>query len=266
MKFYLIVAKGSKQGMPIPITVDLFLIGSDKMCQLRKRSLGPKHCAFVTRDKKVFVRDMDSGEPTLVNGSAIPTGDEWPLHSGDRVTVGTLEFMIQFREHALEKKDLEEWAMRSLDEQKEEEFDEDDFVSSKYKSASSAAQSIFNKLNAMKGEVKGRLRIGAEKGVTIIRFNDAMLLDESEIALVKKELCDNLNKPNQRVLLDFKSVRRLSSAAVIMLADFYRWLHPYGSTLAFCRVRSELESAMALLRVEDVPIFKDKKTAITSRW
>ena len=30
MKFYLIVAKGSKQGMPIPITVDLFLIGSDK--------------------------------------------------------------------------------------------------------------------------------------------------------------------------------------------------------------------------------------------
>src|SRR5947209_6413442 len=47
MKFYLIVAKGSKQGLPIPITVDLFLIGSDKMCQLRKRSLGPKHCAFV---------------------------------------------------------------------------------------------------------------------------------------------------------------------------------------------------------------------------
>ena len=42
MKFYLIVAKGSKQGLPIPITVDLFLIGSDKMCQLRKRSLGPK--------------------------------------------------------------------------------------------------------------------------------------------------------------------------------------------------------------------------------
>ena len=71
MKFYLIVAKGRKQGMPIPIEIDLFLVGSDKMCQLRKRSLGPRHCAFVTRDNKVFVRDMDSGQTTLVNGSAI---------------------------------------------------------------------------------------------------------------------------------------------------------------------------------------------------
>ena len=264
MKFYLIVAKGRKQGFPIPITVDLFLIGSDKMCQLRKRSLGPKHCAFVTRDKKVFVRDMDSGSPTLVNHSAIPTGAEWPLHSGDRVTIGTLEFLVKFRETPLSQKDLEEWAIRSLDVQREVEDDE--FISSKYKTASSAAQSIFNKLNAMKGEVKGRLRIGAEKDVTIIRFNDSMLVDESEIALIKRELCDNLNKANQWVLMDLKNVRRLSSSAVMMLADFYRWLHPWGSTLAFCRVRPELESAMSLLRVENVPIFKDKKAAMTSKW
>jgi len=92
-----------------------------------------------------------------------------------------------------------------------------------------------------------------------------MLIDESEIALIKKELCDNLDKPNQRVLLDLKNVRRLSSVAVIMLADFHRWLHPWGSSLAFCRVRPEVESAMSLLRVENVPIFKDKKTAMTSK-
>jgi anti-anti-sigma regulatory factor len=266
MKFYLIVAKGTKQGLPIPITADLFLIGSDKMCQLRKRSLGLKHCAFVTRDKKVFVRDMDCGDPTLVNGSAIPTGGEWPLHSGDRVMVGPLEFLIKFRENALSQKDLEEWAMRSLDVQKGVEDDNDEFLSSKYKTASSAAQSIFNKLNAIKGEITGRLRIGAEKDVTVIRFNDSMLVDESEIALIKKELCDNLNKPNQRVLMDLKNVRRLSSSAVIMLADFYRWLNPWGSTLAFCRVRPELESAMSMLRIENVPIFKDKRTALTSKW
>src|ERR1043165_1961860 len=121
MKFYLIVAKGRKTGMPIPITVDLFLVGSDRMCQLRKRSLGPKHCAFVTRDKKVFVRDMDSGSATLVNGAAIPTGGEWPLHNGDRVTVNSLEFLVKFRESPLSQKDLEEWAMRSLDVQREVE-------------------------------------------------------------------------------------------------------------------------------------------------
>src|SRR5437868_1965024 len=75
MKFYLIVAKGKKQGMPIPISIDLFLIGSDKMCQLRNPNLGLKHCAFVTRDKKVFIRDFDSGEATLVNGTVISPGE-----------------------------------------------------------------------------------------------------------------------------------------------------------------------------------------------
>ncbi len=46
MKFYLIVSRGHKQGMPIPITIDLFLLGADKMCQLRNRNLGPKQCAW----------------------------------------------------------------------------------------------------------------------------------------------------------------------------------------------------------------------------
>lgn len=267
MKFYLIVAKGRKQGMPIPIAIDLFLVGSDKICQLRKKSLGGRHCAFVTRDNKVFVRDMDSGQHTLVNGAAIAPGAEWPLHPGDRISVGPLEFMIQFREHAMAKKDLEEWAMGCLDAQKEVEDDEnDEFLSQKYKTASSAAQLIFNKLNAMKGEVKGRLRIGMDRGITVIRFNDPMLVDESEIALVKKELCDNLSKPNLRVLLDLKNVRRLSSQAVIMLADVLRWLRPWGSEMAVCRIRPELESALAILRVENIIVFKDKKLAFTSKW
>lgn len=264
MKFYLIVAKGPKQGMPIPITIDLFLIGSDKMCQLRKDNLGLKHCAFVTRDKKVFVRDMDCGQETLVNGSAIPTGAEWPLHAGDRVAVGTLEFLIQFREKPMSQKDLEEWAMTCLDRQDEMEAEED--PNKNHKSAVSAAQSILNQLSSMKGFVKGRLRIGHEQGVTVVRFNDSMMVDESEIALIKRELCDNLNKPNLRVLLDLKTVRKLSSAAVIMLADVYRWLHPFGSTMALCRIRPELESALPLLQIENIPIFADKKLALTSKW
>lgn len=264
MKFYLIVAKGRKQGMPIPITVDLFLVGSDRMCQLRKRSLEPKQCAFVTRNKKVFVRDMDSGQFTLVNGSAIPPGAEWPLHSGDRITVGPLEFMIQFREHAVAQKDMEEWANQCLDDQKQ--LEDDEFQSTTYKSAANAAQSIFNQLNLMKGEVKGRLRISVDHGITIVRFNDAMLIDESEIAMIKKELCDNLNKRDLRVLLDLKNVRRMSSAAAMMLTDFNRWLRPWGSTMAFCRIRSELESGMAMLRVENVPTFKDKREALAAKW
>lgn len=266
MKFYLIVAKGKKQGLPIPITIDLFLVGSDRMCQLRKTSLGARHCAFVTRDKKVFVRDMDSGKPTLVNGVVVPPGQEWPLHKGDRITLGTLEFLVEFREHAMSEEDVEEWAVRSLDEQLGEAQD-DDGEDADDRSASGAAQAILSKLNAMKGKVTGQLRIGVESGVTVVRFNFLKMVAESEITSLKKELCDNLNRSNLRVLLDLKNVRRLSSQAVVMLAEFYRWLHsPRGSTMALCRIRPELRSALSMLIVENIPIFRDKKTALAADW
>src|SRR5437588_9215846 len=106
MKFLLIVAKGSKRGTVIPINVDLFLIGSDRMCQLRKDKLGTKHCALMMRENKVFICDMDSGQATLVNGSVMSPGAEWPLHAGDRIAVGSLEFLVQFEEEGLSGKDL----------------------------------------------------------------------------------------------------------------------------------------------------------------
>src|SRR5450755_2932361 len=101
MKFYLIVAKGRKKGLPVPIHVDLFLIGSEKMCQLRAKNLGPKQCAIVTRERKVFIRDMNSDAPTMVNDSLLPPGEEWPLHAGDQIAFGNLQFMIQYQEKPL---------------------------------------------------------------------------------------------------------------------------------------------------------------------
>jgi len=266
MKFYLIVAKGRKRGMPIPVEVDLFLIGADPMCQLRKRTLSPKQCAFVTRSKKVFVRDMDTGVETLVNGSAIPTGGEWPVHAGDVVTIGSLEFMVQFADHTLTQKDAEEWANNCLDARKEEEHDDEPRQDTRHVSAVAAATSILNRLNELKGSVKDRLRIAVDRGVTVVRLSDVMLLDESEIAATKKALCDNLNRNNLRVLIDLKNVRKLSSNAVSMLGEFHRWLRPWGSTLALCRIRPELESALSMFRVEEVPVFKDKNVAVDAKW
>jgi len=266
MKFFLIVAKGRKRGLPIPVEVDLFLIGSDPMCQLRKRTLGPKQCAFVTRAKKVFVRDMNSGLETLVNGSAIPTGGEWPVYSGDVVTAGSLEFMVQFTDHERSQKDTEEWANKCLDVRKEEETDDEPRIDTRHISAVAAAASILNRLNDLKGSVKDRLRIAVDRGVTVVRLSDVMLLDESEIAATKKALCDNLNRTNLRVLLDLKNIRKLSSNAVSMLGEFHRWLQQWGSRLALCRIRPELESAFSMFQIDGIPVFKDKTTAIESKW
>ena len=266
MKFYLIVAKGKRKGMPIPISVDLFLLGSDKMCQLRNDNLGGKHCALVAREKKVFIRDMGSGEPTLVNGSVLPTSEEWPLHAGDRVGVGNLEFMIQYREKPLSQKDLEEWAASCLDVSSELELDNIEHDYHRPTTASQAAQAIIDRLQAQRGMVRGRLRVGLDQGVTTVRFNDRHLVEESEIALIKKELCDNLSRPNLRVLLDLKNVRRMSTAALTMIVDFNRWLRPWGSTMVLCRIRPELRQIMSVLHVENIPVFPDKKAALAARW
>lgn len=267
MKFYLIVARGAKQGLPIPIEVDLFLLGSDQVCQLRAKHLAPKHCAIVTREKKVFIRDFNSGQPTLVNADLVPPDTEHPLHAGDRIEVGSLEFMIQYREAPLSRRDLEEWAAKCLDEVNAIDlFDEEADEYHKATNASEAAQEIIDKLTAQKGFVMGRLRIGKENGITTVRFNDTMLVEQSEIALIHKELTHYLAKPNLRVLLDCKNVRRMSTSAVAMLRDFCKWLGNFGSRTALCRIRPDVEDILVLFHADKIPHFPDKKTALMEQW
>ncbi|GEM_PF-881865 len=263
---YLIVTKGPKKGMPVPISGDLFLLGSEKMCQLRNPNLSAKHCALVTRDKKVFLRDLNSGQPTLLNFEVVTPGEEWPLHAGDIFGVGHLEFMVQYREKALSGRDLEEWAARCLDvETDRNALDEEDFFHAPT-NASEAAGAIVEKLNLQKGFIHGRLRIGVENGVTSVRFNDTKIVDEGEIAMIKMEMCEYLGKSNLRILLDLKNVRRLSSIGVNMLGEFKRWLGPKGSTIAMCRVRSEIQGMLRTLHVDGFQIFPDKRSAVAGRW
>src|SRR5205085_9114544 len=88
MKVYLIVAKGKRQGFPIQIPGDLFMLGSEPICQLRSQlpGIAPRHCVLVVKsadERKVFLRDLGSDEGTLINGSRMPPGEEWALHKGD---------------------------------------------------------------------------------------------------------------------------------------------------------------------------------------
>jgi anti-anti-sigma regulatory factor len=99
----------------------------------------------------------------------------------------------------------------------------------------------------------------------VCRFNDIYLVDESEIALVKKELTDNLARPNLRVLLDFKNVRRMSSAAVEMIKELWSWLRPWGSTMALCRISPSLQGILDTMGIP-VQHFPEKKTALLTKW
>jgi anti-anti-sigma regulatory factor len=276
MKFYLIVASGKHRGMPIPIEVDLFVIGSDPVCQLRANhpDVGPQHCALVTHGRRVFVRDLGSGKPTLVNNQPLPASEEWPLHKGDLVTAGPLAFKVSYHEKHLSKRDLDEWALRVLDEDTgpkksalEEIAEAEGRPLDYHNPAAEAAAAMLNKLQAMKGVVRGRLRIAREGDVTIVRVNDVYLVEPAELSLLKKELHDNLNAKSLKVLLDMKNVRRMSSAAVNLFGELSNWLRERGSSLAFCRLRPELAGMLYDLQsVFQFKIFPDKPVALSARW
>jgi len=275
MKFFLIVASGKKRGMPIPIEIDLFLIGTAKMCQLRAahNDIGEQHCAFAIRGQKVFIRDMGSGKATIVNGEVMPGSEEWPLHKGDKISIGPLEFMINFREKQLSQRDMEEWALQQLDEDSGpkssaiDELTKANNVVVDRDSASSIANAMISRMNAAKGVVRGRLRISQDATITIVRINDVYLVDDAELVHLKKELHDNLTHPNLRVLLDFKNVRRMSTSAADMFGEMIQWLRRQGSTLAMCRLRPELSKMLeGMQSMYPFRIYADKEAALQQRW
>ncbi len=273
MKLYLIVAKGKQQGTPIRIDNQLFMMGSDKMCQLRSHlpGIGPQHCVITNQNHKVFIRDLGSGEPTLINGEVLPPDTAWPLHAGDRIEVGPLEFMVQFNEGAMSKRDLEEWALKCLDENEQKSNLVEDLQmmqrTEKAVNAAKAAEAIVDRLTSQRGLVKGRLRIGLEMGITVVRINDSQLVDEAELALIDKEIRENLMHPNLRVLLDFKNVRRCSSKGLHLIGDLANWLQSWGSTFAMCRIRPELkDTLMSFPDLRGIKVFPDKPTALAAHW
>jgi anti-anti-sigma regulatory factor len=273
-KFYLIVANGSKRGLPIRVTDDLFVVGSEKECQLRSKhpGIGPRHFSIVMRLNKLFVRDWDSGQATVVNGELLPPGEEWPVHPGDRIGAGPLEFLVQFREPNVAQQDLEEWALKCLDEDERRdeqlEYQSDLGMSpDRLAGASDVAAQVIAKMMDHKGVEEGRLRIFEQGDIMIIRFSDARLVDESEIALVRKEIQDQVDQLGMRILLDFKNVRRLSTEAVKMLVDLYRWLRGQQSRLALCRLAPELQWVLDTLNaIQPVEHFTDKQSALNSAW
>jgi anti-anti-sigma factor len=265
MKFSLVVASGPKTGLPISIDADLFMMGSDPVCQLRSPGLGARQCALVSRLERVFIRDFDSGKPTLVNDQVMPSGQEWPLHAGDVIQVGKLKFIAQYDDDTPSESDLEDWHETTLDIEADRGVD-DEHGLTPVASASAAARNLIGKLNAIKGEIVGRLRITTDHGVVHVRFTDEVIVDDGEIGHIKNELMTRLQRPNQRILLDFKNVRRMSSAAYTMFAGFSRWIQRRGCRLAFCRVAPELHDMMRSVHLEAIPTFDDRKVAAASSW
>jgi pSer/pThr/pTyr-binding forkhead associated (FHA) protein len=95
VKVVLTVMGGKHNGRQIPVTVPEFRIGRDPQCHLRPTSaeISRFHCAILTRENGVFIRDYGSKNGTLVNHRLLQGGD-LQLQDGDVIEVGPLAFML----------------------------------------------------------------------------------------------------------------------------------------------------------------------------
>jgi predicted component of type VI protein secretion system len=92
-----VLTAGKKKGWAIPIAVAEFLIGRSAGCHLRPKSriFSDRHCALITRDGRLFVRDLGSANGTYVNQK--PVRGELELHDQDRLRVGFLSFAVHIQ-------------------------------------------------------------------------------------------------------------------------------------------------------------------------
>jgi pSer/pThr/pTyr-binding forkhead associated (FHA) protein len=95
MKLSLVVmTAGKATGQTIPVTLAQFIIGRDPQCNLRPASpvISKRHCALLTKNGKVTLRDLDSTNGTSVNDK--PLKGECILNNGDVLKVGPLAFRV----------------------------------------------------------------------------------------------------------------------------------------------------------------------------
>jgi pSer/pThr/pTyr-binding forkhead associated (FHA) protein len=94
MDVQLVVASGSKAGQVIPITAPKFIIGRADDCHLKPRSelISRYHCAVISEDGYVAIRDLGSKNGVYLNGERVSMEHE--LKNGDKLGVGPLEFFV----------------------------------------------------------------------------------------------------------------------------------------------------------------------------
>ncbi|MDR2438332.1 MAG: FHA domain-containing protein [Planctomycetaceae bacterium] len=94
MDVQLVVAGGSKAGQVIPITGPKFIIGRADDCHLKPRSelISRYHCAVISEDGYVAIRDLGSKNGVYLNGERVSMEHE--LKNGDKLSIGPLEFFV----------------------------------------------------------------------------------------------------------------------------------------------------------------------------
>jgi anti-anti-sigma factor len=110
------------------------------------------------------------------------------------------------------------------------------------------------------------LRIEESEGVTIVSFGDASILDAITTQRIGRELYEVVeNAGNRNVVLDFGSVRFLSSQTLGVLLTLRRKADKAGVKVVLARIRPELIRVFEITNLDKLfGFFNSREDAIAS--
>lgn len=110
------------------------------------------------------------------------------------------------------------------------------------------------------------LIVAEEDGISVVTFAQPTLLDAYHIGEVGKELEDLIDQQNhRRIVLDFSTIKMISSQALGVLLGLRQKLTEHDGRLVICGIDPRLYRVFKITKLQDVfDFFQDKASALNS--
>ena len=111
---------------------------------------------------------------------------------------------------------------------------------------------------------KRRLEVEEIGDVTVVNFVDRKILDEQNIQIIGEQLFELVDSEGKKkILLDFKNVDYLSSAALGKLITLNKKANTSGGKLVLCNIRPEIKEVFEITKLDKFfKIKEDEKVGL----
>jgi anti-sigma B factor antagonist len=105
-----------------------------------------------------------------------------------------------------------------------------------------------------------RLDVEEVNDVTVARFTDKKILDESNIQIIGNQLFNLVDEDHrQKIVLDFTNVEYLSSAALGKLITMDKKVKASGGKLRLCAIRSDILEVFKITRLDKLFTIRENR-------
>jgi len=110
--------------------------------------------------------------------------------------------------------------------------------------------------------IEKKIELKETNGVLVVNFTDHKIWDEQNIQVLGEQLFELVDsKGYRKILLDFKNVDYLSSAALGKLISLNKKINVLEGKLVFCSIRGEIKEVFEITKLNKFFKIKDDEAS-----